>query len=541
MIAVDIHRIDLDMKELKGYLDQARSVLGEEAHQKLTAALETLVYMTDLVGSKDMTIERLQRIIFGASTEKTSNVLDEQTGVAAGSGKEKGEEKSVEENTKPRNHGRNGAVDYTGAQRVKVEHESLKSGDHCPLCMKGKVYVQKTPAYIVRLAGQAPIGATVYERQSLRCNLCLEVFTAAAPDGIGPEKYDPSAGAMIAALRYGSGFPFYRLERLQGNMGIPLPASTQWGIVLEIFRIIYPVYKELIRQAAQGEVLYNDDTTMRILALMRKGVRQRLLAESSAGSSEKSERTGIFTSGIVSTRDGREIALFFTGRKYAGENLNELLKQRAAELGPPIQMCDGLLSRNVPRDFEVILSNCNAHARRGFYDVASRFPDECRFVLETLGDVYRNDAVTREQGMSGEERLAFHKARSGPLMEELKKWLAEQITEKKVEPNSALGEAILYMQKHWTELVQFLHVPAAPLDNTICERALKKAILHRKGSLFYKTQNGADVGDLFMSLISTCERCSADPVDYLIELQKHAAELSENPGTWMPWNYRERR
>jgi hypothetical protein len=223
-------------------------------------------------------------------------------------------------------------------------------------------------------------------------------------------------------------------------MGIPLPASTQWGIVLEIFRIIYPVYKELIRQAAQGEVLYNDDTTMRILALMRKGVRQKLLAESNAGSNEKPERTGIFTLGIVSTRDGREIALFFTGRKYAGENLNELLKQRAAELGPPIQMCDGLLSRNVPRDFEVVLANCTAHARRGFYDVASRFPDECRFVLETLGEVYRNDAVTREQGMSGGDRLAFHKARSGPLMEELRKWLAEQSSK---ERTSALGKPFL--------------------------------------------------------------------------------------------------
>ena len=54
---------------------------------------------------------------------------------------------------------------------------------------------------------------------------------------------------------------------------------------------------------------------------------------------------------------------------------------------------------------------------------------------------------------------------------------------------------------------------------------LKKAILHCKGSLFYKTQNGAQVGDLFMSLIHTCERCGADPFDYLVELQKHAAEL----------------
>jgi hypothetical protein len=140
--------------------------------------------------------------------------------------------------------------------------------------------------------------------------------------------------------------------------------------------------------------------------------------------------------------------------------------------------------------------------------------------------------------MSAEERLAFHKAQSGPLMESLKQWLDEQITEKKVEPNSGLGEAVSYMRNHWTKLTLFLHVAGAPLDNTICERALKKAILHRKGSLFYKTQKGANVGDLFMSLIYTCERCGADPLDYLVELQKHAAELAQCPSAWMPWNYR---
>jgi transposase len=544
MKTADIPRIDLDVNELLACLDPARPVLGEDRYGKLKAALEMLHYLTDLIGSKNTTIHRLQQIIFGARTEKTRNVLDNETGTDNGSSQKNAEqEKACTEGDKTKKkskgHGRNGARDYTGAQRIKISHESLKPGDHCPLCGKGKVYAQKTPAYIVRLFGHSPIGATVHELEKLRCNLCLEVFTAAPPEGVGTKKYDETAGAMVPMLRYGSGFPFYRLERLQASVGIPLPASTQWGIVLDVFKIIHPAFKELIRQAAQGKVLYNDDTTMRILALMGKRAEKKRLAESDAGSPKKSERTGVFTSGIVSTQEGREIAIFFTGRKYAAENLTEVLQQRESAVGTPIQMCDGLLSRNVPKEFEVILSNCNAHARRGFVEVASRFPDECRYVLETLRDVYINDAVAKKQGMSAEERLALHKDHSGPLMEALEKWLDEQINEKKVEPNSGLGQAISYMKNHWTELVQFLHVPGAPLDNTICERALKKAILHRKGSLFYKTENGAQVGDLFMSLIYTCERCRADPFDYLVELQKHAVELAENPGAWMPWNYRE--
>jgi transposase IS66 family protein len=102
-----------------------------------------------------------------------------------------------------------------------------------------------------------------------------------------------------------------------------------------------------------------------------------------------------------------------------------------------------------------------------------------RHVLELLKVVYRNDAAARERGMSKEERLEFHKIESGPVMEALKEWLEAQIEERKVEPNSGLGKAIAYMQKRWEKLTLFLRVPGAPLDNTVVERALKRAILHR--------------------------------------------------------------
>ena len=425
-------------------------------------------------------------------------------------------------------------MSYIGATKIKISHESLKPGDGCPKCQKGKVYASVAPRRLVRIVGQAPLGATVYEMESLRCNLCLEVFTAQTPEGVGEKKYDETSGSMIALLKYGSGFPFYRLEHLQGSVGIPLPASTQWEIVHEVAGIVEPAHGELIRQAAQGEVLHNDDTTMKILALMKEANAK----PGDADSEEAPERTGIFTSGIVSIGGGRKIALFFTGHKHAGENLSDILAQRASELGPPIQMCDAL-SRNVPEEFEVLLGNCTAHGRRKFVDVFANFPEECRYVLETLGEVYKNDALAKEQGMTAQERLAFHQTHSGPLMEELEKWLKDQIAERKTEPNSGLGKAISYWKNHWKALTLFLRVAGAPLDNNVCERGLKKAILHRKNAMFFKTANGAHVGDIFMSLIHTCELSGADPFDYLTQLQRHAEDVSRNPKDWMPWNYRE--
>jgi hypothetical protein len=296
--------------------------------------------------------------------------------------------------------------------------------------------------------------------------------------------------------------------------------------------VIRPAMEELIRQAAQGEVLHNDDTPMPVLALQREGKRE---------ARDPPERKGVFTSGIVATQAGRRVALFFTGHRHAGENLASVLARRAQELGPPIQMCDAL-TRNLPKlpeKLEVIVSHCLAHARRRFVEGVANFPQECRHVLETLGEVYGYDAQAREQGMSAEARLHFHQEHSSPVMIGLQAWLRSQFAEKKVEPNSGLGEAITYLLKHWEPLTLFLRQAGAPLDNNVCERALKKAILHRKNSLFYKTNNGARVGDLYMSLIHTCELNNANPFDYLTELQKHAAELAQNPAGWMPWNYRQ--
>lgn len=151
-----------------------------------------------------------------------------------------------------------------------------------------------------------------------------------------------------------------------------------------------------------------------------------------------------------------------------------VLLRRAADLPPPIQMCDAL-SRNLPHGLKTILGNCLAHGRRKFVDAAERFPEECRHVLESFAAVYHNDAIAEERNLTPAERLLFHQAESGPVMEELHAWLVRQFAERHVEPNSGLGKAISYLLRHGEALTLFLRVAGAPLDNNLCERALKKA------------------------------------------------------------------
>lgn len=506
--------------------------MSADDHAKLKAAMDTLAFVTAELQRKQTSLDRLRRLLFGAKTETTRTIVGPAPAPGApGPGASPSADTGAPAVSPARpGHGRTSAAAYTGADTVTIAHPSLHRGDRCPGCTTGKIYPLAEPATLVRITGMAPLGATVYECERWRCNLCGEVFTAPPPEGVGAEKYDATATSMVGLLKYGCGLPFHRIEALQRAMRIPLPAATQWELVRDALPHLVPAWDELIRQAAQGEVVYNDDTTMKVLALTAE---QRRAA---AADEETDARTGVFTSGIVATRDGHRIALFFTGRKHAGENLRDVLAQRGADLEPPIQMCDALLT-NTAGDFETLLATCLAHARRRFVDVVDNFPAEVRHVLDTVREVYRTDALARERALSAEERLRLHQAASGPLMAGLETWLRQQLDDHRVEPNSGLGAAIAYMLKHWAKLTLFLRVPGAPLDNNICERALKKAILHRKNALFYKSLAGARVGDVFMSLLHTAELNGIAPFEYLVALQRHHQDVALDPSKWLPWNY----
>lgn len=501
-------RLDINLEELDRLLDRTREgPLSDADREKLRTALHVLA---ETMSAKSRT------------TEKTRAVVDQPQLGEAG----RTTTPASDQRCPRKGHGRHSAAHYTAAQKVAIPHAELKSGDACPECARGKVYHQHEPKVRVRIVGQAPLTATVFEMERLRCNACGQVFTADEPDDIGADKYDATAAAMIAQLKYGSGVPFARLERLEQQLGIPLPAATQWELLKQKAALVKAAWKQLIWYAAQGEIFHNDDTGMRILRLARE---------------PSDTRTGIFTSGIVSVWQNRKIALFFTGRQHAGENLADVLAQRVDLLNAPIQMCDAL-SRNTPkltRGLRILLANCLSHGRRQFVDIATSFPRECGFVLETLGMVYGNDAIAVDQRLDPEQRLRFHQQYSRPLMDQLHQWLRDQLNEGLTEPNSGLGKAISYLLKHWQALTLFLREKGAPLDNNLCERALKKAILNRKNALFYKTLNGAQVGDLFMSLIHTCELNGANPFDYLAELQRHCPDVERTPADWMPWNYRD--
>ncbi|MGO8747595.1 MAG: IS66 family transposase [Thermoguttaceae bacterium] len=185
------------------------------------------------------------------------------------------------------------------------------------------------------------------------------------------KKYDATVGSMIALLKYGTGMPFNREETLQAGLGVPLPASTQWDIVNAQAKRAEPVFEELIRQAAQGGGVHHDDTGVKILEVMGARARQAAWAEETAdtagehsaksgseGSAEgspqksKTERTGTFTSGIVAIGEGRQIALFFSGRQQ-GKGLAKRTKSELIAVLVELVKEDRNVLRRLDAQFEL--------------------------------------------------------------------------------------------------------------------------------------------------------------------------------------------
>jgi hypothetical protein len=336
---------------------------------------------------------------------------------------------------------------------MECRHEELAVGQRCPVC--GQCTLYQLPAGVeIRLDGNALLSAIHYELEKLRCSACGEILTAGLPAGVGEEKYSAQARAVLAVSRYYLGIPGYRLQGYQAMLGVPVPDATQWDQIEAVGDCAYKVFAQMEHEAAQGELIFHDDTAVRILALIKEN--STILAAAQAqGVSLPKERTGMHTTALVVKVGEHTALLYYSSRRHAGENLQGLLDKREAGLAKPLAMSDALTSNAVADESRLIRCHCLAHGRRKFSDLEDVFPQECQVVLQVLRQVFDHDEQARKAQLSPQARLAYHQTQSQPLMDALKTWLDRQLDERLVEPNSSLGKAIVYRQKHWETLTRF--------------------------------------------------------------------------------------
>lgn len=440
----------------------------------------------------------------------------------------------LEKKPSPPGHGRHGADVYRAAQTVECRHEALAVGERCPACGRGSLY-RLPPGVEMRLDGNALLSAVRYELEKLRCSACGQIFTASVPAAAGREKYTARARAVLALARYYLGLPWYRLEGFQALVGVPVPDATQWDQGEIVGDCTHPIFKYLEKLAAQGEVIFQDDTPQRVLALIAENQQARAQAYAQ-GKAKVDERTGMQTTALIVQVGERRMCLYYTGRRHAGENLEQLLTRREPGRGKPLVMSDALSSNNA-KEAGLIRCHCLAHGRRKFSELEEDFPAESAVVVQALKLVYDHDEQAQDKQLSAQERLVYHQTYSAPVLTTLKTWLEEQTAQRLVEPNSSLGKAISYLVDHWPTLTRFLQEPGAPVDNNTAERALKLAIRQRKNSVFYATEHSAYIASVLTSVIATCVQAGVNALEYLVAVQEHRQDVFANPGAWLPWNY----
>lgn len=501
---------------------------------------EFAVWFPLYLQSKNVSLYRLRTIIFGkgykSGNKDKDDVNQDPSSLSTSKSFEAGENSTSEDETvessstpdkqekeKKPGHGRMPHTVYQNCTEIRLSLQNLMMGDPCPhFC--GGALGEYEDGVIVRIKGQNLAHIFRYTVEKLRCNLCAAIIEADIPPEIGDEKYDASFKTMIVLMKYYIGIPFYRQENFQKMLGFPLSDSVQWDLAEQVAGCCYASFNVIKAYAANGKVIQNDDTHVRILEVIK------LIKAGAAG-----DRTGMYTTGIIAEYEGHHIGLFLNGRKHSGENLDDVLLFRGSEKEDIIQMCDAL-SANTPRA-KTNLCNCLSHGFRKFEELVDFFPEECIPIMKMLSQVFKRDKEAR--GMDDQARLLYHQQHSKPVIDELEQYMKKLMDDRCVEPNSELGKSIKYMQKHWNKLTKFLSVPGAPIDNNTVERALKVAIRNRKSSLFYKTVYSAGVGGMLTSLIYTCHLNHVNPHDYLVALQVHQGKVITTPSKWLPWNYKE--
>ena len=522
-----------------------RNTLSAEDRQLLVKVLTFYFWLVFALREAKLSLKRIKALVFG---EKPKPPKPPAAGGTAGGGSGSGTDTqtsesqgvqssalpSSEKKPSPSGHGRHGAEVYRAAQAVECRHEELAVGERCPACGRGNLY-RLPPGVEMRLDGNALLSAVRYELEKLRCSACGQIFTASVPAVAGTEKYTARARAVLALARYYLGLPWHRLEGFQALVGVPVPDATQWDQGEIVGDCSYPIFQQLEKEAAQGEVIFQDDTPGRVLTLIEENQSARAKARAQ-GKARTNERTGMQTTALIVQVGERRICLYYTGRRQAGENLAALLTKREPGRGKPLVMSDAL-SRNNAEETLLIRCHCLAHGRRQFSDLVDDFPAESAVVVNALKLIYEHDDAARDQGLRAQERLAYHQEYSAPVFTTLKTWLEQQTAQRLVEPNSSLGKAMAYMLEHWETLTRVVTEPGAPLDNNSAERALKLAIRQRKNSLFYASEHSAYIASILTSVIATCVQAGVNALDYLVAVQEHRQEVFANPRAWLPWNY----
>lgn len=435
-------------------------------------------------------------------------------------------------------HGRRGWNDFPDAPIHCHAHNELKPGCQCPRCVRGRLYSCE-PARLAVIVGRPPLQAERHEAERLQCNLCKAIFTASLgreseENGVdGRRLYAFSAATTVVVQKYYGSTPWHRQEGLQAAQGVEVPDASMSDLCERVANDAAPIARVLRGRARDAKLLLGDDTGALILA-------ERAVERPDRRTGKLVERTGGHVTCLVAvTEDDHRITLYRVGIQHTGEMLDQILEGRPPELPPPLFMGD-CHSANTVTVCQVIYGACNAHAVRRFKALKDRYPEQAAYALERYKTIFDYEASCKEAGLNPQERLAYHREHSKPLLDELFGYGDELLESKAFEPSSDIAEAYGYVTNNRVRLSAFLRHPGMPLENNEVERKLRLPVRLRDNAPFFKNNVGAAWAETIWTVGDTALDHGVNVFDYFNAIQRHAADVRLNPHLWLPWAYQER-
>jgi hypothetical protein len=375
---------------------------------------------------------------------------------------------------------------------------------------------------LLEFHGSPSVDVERYRKKTLRCNFCGHEVIAKGKI----EKWQNSAKTSVA-LQKCSGIPFQRLSELQSAYGVPISEPKMWELCKSLWdEVGCNIYNELINAISEYKTLYVDDTNARVLDVISSNNKKLLQGEAKGKS--------CFSTVVCGEKDGNKIIIYLTKQSYCGQNIAPIVQDGNKNLmGDASRM-------NIP-DIEkdklatITIFNCLAHAHRKFIDLKDFYPDECEYFIKQVQTIYAIDKETAK--MNEFERLETHKKNSRVHIENIYEKIDFLFENKIVEPSSHLGKAMKYWINNKDGLTRYLTKSGVALDNNRSERHLKRLILQRKNSLFFKTLPSSEILSGLSSIISTCRENKINSYNYLNWLQENSKEISKNPSGYLPWDY----
>jgi hypothetical protein len=518
---------DADKNALMGLLkalDAAREALvdGEIAKKKLQAVI---------AGASDSSRSADIKALFDdgiVELEGSTAVPPENEGSADSTPTRRGRTNPESGPTPKRTgkgHGRKPLLHLVG----KTDHHdevSDRIGEPCTHC--GSKMCRGHARQTTIVTASTLLSVHLHVREALECKTCGHEEVTPLPEEVSRGligRYAPSAIALLAYLRYFSGFASHRFERASGFLGLEVSETTQWDLFESAADRLVPLTRHLKSIASAAQVITMDHTGCKVVAEQR----HRRLLEG------ESERVGMATSAflIELAEPTHKFALFHTGPIDAGQYLQRLLEPRPPGSGKLIVACDALASNQKQDHPDVVLALCNVHARRAFLDLGKHAPKAVADILRQYDLVFRTER--RAKGLSPEARLDLHQTHSEPAMRRIRDLaLSEMLAESRL-PGGRIALPFAYVLRHFERLLTFCRLPRAPVHTNEVERALKKPILHRKNSLFFQTFAGSGVADLFTSLFFSAELAGHNPIAFVREALENWSTLARAPESFVPW------